>query len=217
MSRRQLPAAAVLAGPAVLKAPRPDSTRPHTTIDEITKELRGSGLEGWPLVDAAIVAVNAAFDHHSLWHLWESPRLAVANGRGWSGQYNQALARVLRDLGFDVEVVHAAPGTRSGSQSPVAGGHTRQGHPRRTKARGLCQPPDEPRRESARHDERGAPRPSVDEGQRFGCACSRGGTPGLAAGAGSVPATMGLPTLGRGALRLAPQQALAPIRSGRAR
>ncbi len=124
MSRRQLLAAAVLAGPAVLKAPRPDSTRPHTTIDEITKELRGSGLEGWPLVDAAIVAVNAAFDHHSLWHLWESPRLAVANGRGWSGQYNQALARVLRDLGFDVEVVHAARVRGLGRNPWWQAGHT---------------------------------------------------------------------------------------------
>lgn len=103
---------AVLAGVAVAGgiagAPRPGRSGPDRSLGGILARLRSSGLEGRELADAAIAAVNEGFPQHSVWHLWESPETALANGRGWSHQYNAILAQVLRALGFEVRRVHAA-------------------------------------------------------------------------------------------------------------
>ncbi|GAA1388869.1 hypothetical protein [Luteococcus peritonei] len=99
-------ASAALLAPALLTAPRP--TGPGLDVEQVTSSCRASGLAGWELVDRATRSVHDGFTHHSLWHLWESPTQALRHGRGWSGQYNRALAQVLRSLGFQVVVVHAS-------------------------------------------------------------------------------------------------------------
>ncbi len=69
---------------------------------------RATGLSGWDLVDDATARVHGCLDHESSWHLWYTPTAAVRHGQGRDTQYNLALARVLRRLGFEVMVVHAA-------------------------------------------------------------------------------------------------------------
>lgn len=86
----------------------PQATGAGATIDELVDRLRASGLEGRELADATIHAVALAVPYHSAWHLWESPVRALANGRGWAHQYNTALLIVLRELGFEAQLVHAA-------------------------------------------------------------------------------------------------------------
>ena len=98
-------AAATLFAPAVLTAPRPTA---GAELDAVVDRCRASGETGWALVDEATRQVHQAFAHHSLWHLWEGPRAALRHGRGWSAQYNRALAQVLGALGFEVVVVHAS-------------------------------------------------------------------------------------------------------------
>lgn len=102
----------VLAGIAVaggvVGAPRPVAADPERSVGAIVTRLRASGKVGRELADAAVAAVSAGFAFHSVWHLWESPGTALANGRGWSHQYNAVLAEVLGALGFGVRRVHAA-------------------------------------------------------------------------------------------------------------
>lgn len=100
-----LPAAAV-AG-AAIGAPAP-ARRHGSTIGDIAERLRAGGADGRELVDAAMAEVCAAFPYDSVWHLWETPAKALASGRGWSHQYNTILLRVLRLLGFEARLVHAA-------------------------------------------------------------------------------------------------------------
>lgn len=89
-------------------APSPVEADAGRTTGAIVAQLRESGLGGRELVDAAVAAVNKGFGFHSVWHLWESPETALANGRGWSHQYNEVLADVLQALGLEVRRVHAA-------------------------------------------------------------------------------------------------------------
>lgn len=95
-------------GPVAIAAPA--STRPQRgrTIEDLVDELRGTGLQGRELVDSAIEKVASEFSHESAWHLWETPRMALRQGRGWSHQYNTVLLLVLRQLGFRAKLVHAA-------------------------------------------------------------------------------------------------------------
>ncbi|MGJ6980197.1 hypothetical protein ACSDQ9_06655 [Aestuariimicrobium soli] len=97
---------AAAAAPMVALAPAPEGT--GATADDLVREARSSGLEGWELVDRANDLVHGAYDHYSAWHLWESPATSLAHGRGSSVQVNRVLAQVLTALGFEVELVHAA-------------------------------------------------------------------------------------------------------------
>lgn len=92
----------------VRRAPAPVARDRTVTVDVLVEELRGSGLSGRELADAAIEAVSKEFPYHSVWHLWEAPERALSHGRGWSHQYNRVLASVLEHLGFETRLVHAA-------------------------------------------------------------------------------------------------------------
>lgn len=91
----------------VAGAPR-RAEREVVTLPDLVADLRATGLVGRELADAAVTAVHDAFPFHSVWHIWESPTTALANGRGWSHQYNTILLEVLRELGFRARRVHAA-------------------------------------------------------------------------------------------------------------
>ncbi|GEM_PF-159143 len=107
---------AVLVAPMVLTAPRP--AQPGPGPQELLRAIREEQaqrlsegrdeLTGWDLVQRATELVHQGYTHHSVWHLWESPATSLRHGRGWSGQYNRALAEVLVGLGFEVQVVHAS-------------------------------------------------------------------------------------------------------------
>ena len=85
-----------------------DIPRAEAARARAEEQLARKDLDDRELVNAATTAVAEAVPYHSAWHLWESPETAVAKGRGWSHQYNTALLLVLRRLGFDVRLVHAA-------------------------------------------------------------------------------------------------------------
>jgi len=112
--KRALPALLGLAAaalvPVIVKAPQAVPSLPQDvrTIEEAVTNCRASGLQGWELVDHATHLVNSKFTRYSCWHLWETPERAFRNSRGFSDQYNTALALVLVGLGFEVEIVHAA-------------------------------------------------------------------------------------------------------------
>lgn len=117
--------------PVVVRAPEPALSLPRDvrTLDEALDDCLGSGLDGWELVDHATRLVNQKFSRFSLWHLWESSGLAFQHSRGFSEQYNLALARVLAALGFEVQAVHAGrvefDTERPGKNAPSrAAGHT---------------------------------------------------------------------------------------------
>lgn len=80
---------------------------PHT-VEELVQQCRAGGATGGDLVNEATAAVARAYPFYSIWHLWESPEASLASHRGWSHQYNTVLLLVLRELGFDVRLVHAA-------------------------------------------------------------------------------------------------------------
>ena len=92
----------------VAGAPRRVARDHVPTVSGLVTQLQQSDLVGRQLADAAVVAVGREFPYHSVWHLWESPTTALANGRGWSHQYNTVLLEVLRGLGFEARGVHAA-------------------------------------------------------------------------------------------------------------
>ncbi len=94
--------------PVAVLAPRPVKTTGARAADELVWSLRDQGLQGGDLVNAAMQRVAAEYTHESLWHMWESPETSLARGRGWSHQYNTVLCDVLRGLGFDARLVHAA-------------------------------------------------------------------------------------------------------------
>lgn len=98
----------ILVGGVVASAPVPLRRAESVTVEGLAAGVRVGGGEGRALVDAAIRAVSEAFPIHSVWTLWESPSRALANGRGWSHQYNSVLLAVLRRLGFEARLVHAA-------------------------------------------------------------------------------------------------------------
>lgn len=125
MSKRGLAVAALLGAvvvPPALAAPRPRGD--GLAMDEAERLCRESGLGGWDLVEHAAQLVSDQFDEHSVWHLWERPSVAMRHGRGWSAQYNAALADLLRRLGFEVEMVHAARVRGLGPSPWWQAGHT---------------------------------------------------------------------------------------------
>lgn len=94
--------------PVAVLAPRSVKTGGARAADELVWALRDEGLEGAALVDAAMARVAGEYTHYSLWHMWESPETSLARGRGWSHQYNTVLLDVLRGLGYEARMVHAA-------------------------------------------------------------------------------------------------------------
>ena len=98
--------AAVL--PVVVLAPRSTKIGGARTVGDVVAALRREDVQGPELVDRVIVSVAEEFTHYSLWHLWEGPETSLAAGRGWSHQYNYVLRDVLRGLGFEARMVHAA-------------------------------------------------------------------------------------------------------------
>lgn len=101
-------AAVAAAAPVVLMAPRSVKADGVRSSDELVSTLRGDGLLGSELVDAAMQLVAREYTHDSLWHMWETPEISLVRGRGWSHQYNTVLLDVLRGLGLDAHLVHAA-------------------------------------------------------------------------------------------------------------
>lgn len=100
--------AVVAVAPVAVLAPRSVKTGGAQAADELVWALRAEGLQGRALVDAAMARVAAEYTHDSLWHMGELPDTSLARGRGWSHQYNTVLLDVLRGLGFDAHLVHAA-------------------------------------------------------------------------------------------------------------
>jgi hypothetical protein len=94
--------------PVWVMAPPPTRAEGPDTVEGLVERCRESGLTGAALADRAIAAVARAYPTHSLWHLGEPPRRSLAAHRGWSHQYNTMLLLVLRGLGFDARLVHAA-------------------------------------------------------------------------------------------------------------
>ena len=122
--RRRLTVAALAAGavlPVVAKAPK--TAAGGVTTAQLTEQSRATGLTGWDLVDDATARVHRSLTHESSWHLWYTPRASLRHGQGRDTQYNPALADVLRGLGFEVEVVHAAWVRGLGAQPWFQRGH----------------------------------------------------------------------------------------------
>lgn len=94
--------------PVWIMAPRAKRGAGPDTVDGLVAACRETGLTGRALADEAIRVVAEAFPTHSLWHVGEPPRCSLKAHRGWSHQYNTVLAAVLRRLGFEVRLVHAA-------------------------------------------------------------------------------------------------------------
>lgn len=92
--------------PMLLTAPR--HKEDGAGLDELERRCRQSGLQGLELARFATGQVRDQVRVHSIWQPWEKPEAAVRKGRGWAGQYNIALARLLRRLGFEQQVVHAS-------------------------------------------------------------------------------------------------------------
>ena len=70
--------------------------------------MPGNRLDRPRPANAAVAAVVRAFPRYSLWRLWQSPEASLRDHRGWSHQYNTILLLVLRRLGFEADLVHAA-------------------------------------------------------------------------------------------------------------
>lgn len=94
--------------PVMVLAPKSVKTAGARAADELVWILRAEGLQGRDLVDAAMARVAGEYTHYSLWHMWESSDTSLARGRGWSHQYNTVLLNVLRGLGLEAHLVHAA-------------------------------------------------------------------------------------------------------------
>lgn len=103
-------AAVAAVAPVLLRAPKPVRLRPNgiDTIPDAVEHCRQQPLQGWDLVEYAQHLVTAKFAYFSALHLWETPALAFHNGRGYSSQYNTALAQLLEALGFRAQLVHAS-------------------------------------------------------------------------------------------------------------
>lgn len=98
----------VAVAPVMALAPKSTKTDGARAADELVWTLRAEGLQGRELVDAAMARVAGEYTHDSLWHMWELPDTSLERGRGWSHQYNTVLLDVLRGLGWDAHLVHAA-------------------------------------------------------------------------------------------------------------
>jgi hypothetical protein len=82
-----------------------------------------SGTAGWALVDEATRLVHGRFATYSVLHVWERPETAFRRGRGFCTQYNGALAKILKQLGFNAWLVYAT-GVRFDDDTAWALGHT---------------------------------------------------------------------------------------------
>lgn len=102
-------AAAVAIAPVVARTPKPQVRTPEgvQTLDDAVRVCRETGLTGWDLVAYAQDLVHRKFSRYSILSLWEPPAMAFRNSRGYCNQYNTALWRILRELGFTAERVFA--------------------------------------------------------------------------------------------------------------
>lgn len=118
-----LGAAAVAAAP--LLRPGPDvGPGEFTDIDQAVDCARATGLTGPDLVRWCTEHVGAQFALQTLRSPWEPAAVAFRRRRGYSLQYNGALAEILSRLGFDAELVFAARVRRAHTQPPwYAMGH----------------------------------------------------------------------------------------------
>lgn len=98
---------AVAAGAAIIASPRAQ-TEPGPTVDELVQQAGGAAVQSRDLIDEAIRLTASAYTHYSAWHLWEGVAASLRHRRGWSHQYNAALAAVLEGLGFRTRMVHTA-------------------------------------------------------------------------------------------------------------
>lgn len=100
---------AAFLGPPAALAPESQVRRPEVPdLAAAVALCRAQEANGWELVDFATRLVNDKYDHYSAWHLWLTPQRSFSQCHGLSLQYNQALAEVLEQLGFEVAVVQAA-------------------------------------------------------------------------------------------------------------
>jgi len=83
----------------------------------------GSETAAWALVDEATRLVHDRFATYSVLHVWERPETAFRRGRGFCTQYNGALAKILRQLGFNAWLVYAT-NVRFDDDTDWALGHT---------------------------------------------------------------------------------------------
>lgn len=95
--------------PVLAAAPKAEVRRPDgvDTLEDAVASCRASGLTGWELVEHARVLVHRKYSQYTIVTLWENAASSFRHSRGYSSQYNGALATVLTELGFDVERVWA--------------------------------------------------------------------------------------------------------------
>ena len=100
--------AAVLV-PARLRVPRAEPRYPESvvTIDDAVAHCRDTGRTGWDLVEYARMLTHRKYSQYSILTAWESRDRSFAMSRGFSSQYNGALAVILTRLGFEVQPVFA--------------------------------------------------------------------------------------------------------------
>lgn len=111
MKKRIVTLATLVGAVAPVVALAPKASRRRGDVPDLSSAVdacRASGRDGWELVGFATRLVNDTYEHYSAWHLWVSPDRSLERAQGLSLQYNQALAEVLRRLGFDVAVVQSA-------------------------------------------------------------------------------------------------------------
>jgi len=83
--------------------------RPGTkklTLNEAAKQLRASGVNGWELVEQArsLVSMRMVYSRRNS---FDTPGKAFERGYGYCMQHAYALSYLLKELGFETEVVQA--------------------------------------------------------------------------------------------------------------
>ena len=76
-----------------------------TTFEEAVLACRGSGCEGWDLVEYAQKLTARKFTY-SRRNSWESPEKAFARGQGYCVQQALVLNRIYKGMGIESKVVH---------------------------------------------------------------------------------------------------------------
>lgn len=101
--------AAAAALPVLASVPRAQRLRPDgvDTLADAVVACRETGLAGWDLVEYARRLVHRKYAQYTIVKLWENAPSSFRNSRGYSSQYNGALALLLTELGFEVERVWA--------------------------------------------------------------------------------------------------------------
>lgn len=105
----------VLAAVPAAQVRRPDGV---DTLDDAVAACRASGLTGWDLVEHARRLVHRKYAQYTIVTLWESPASSFRHSRGYSSQYNGALAAILVALGFEVQRVWATRVRSAGLPEP---------------------------------------------------------------------------------------------------